>query len=159
MIEWLEHIDQELLLLINGWHSPLFDFICWNLSKAISLVPFYVITLYFLIKDYSLKKSLMLLGFMIVTLSITDIVSTQVFTALSPIIRKNITQLYCYRLRNYRDLETILEELAALIDKKTLLEIYQQATKEKHSFLYINLMESDINSMFSIRFDKRILID
>jgi len=90
---------------------------------------------------------------------ISTIVSTQVFTALSPIIRKNITQLYCYRLRNYRDLETILEELAALIDKKTLLEIYQQATKEKHSFLYINLIESDINSMFSIRFDKRILID
>jgi undecaprenyl-diphosphatase len=79
MIKWLEHIDQELLLLINGWHSPLFDFICWNLSKAISLVPFYVITLYFLIKDYSLKKSLILLGFMLVTLSITDIVSTQVF--------------------------------------------------------------------------------
>jgi hypothetical protein len=79
MIEWLEHIDQELLLLINGWHSPLFDIICWNLSKAISLVPFYVITLYFLIKDYSLKKSLALLGFMLVTLSITDIVSTQVF--------------------------------------------------------------------------------
>jgi hypothetical protein len=89
---------------------------------------------------------------------ISTIVSTQVFTALSPIIRKNITQLYTYRLRNYRDLETLLEELSALVEKKTLLEIYQQATKERHSFLYIDLMETDINKMFSIRFDKRILI-
>ena len=89
---------------------------------------------------------------------ISTIVSTQVFTALSPIIRKNITQLYAYRLRNYRDLETLLEELSALVDKKTLLEIYHEATKEKHSFLYIDLMETDINKMFSIRFDKRILI-
>jgi type II secretory pathway predicted ATPase ExeA len=90
---------------------------------------------------------------------ISTIVSTQVFTALSSIIRKNITQLYVYRLRNFRDLETLLEELSALVDKKTLLEIYQQATQEKHSFLYINLMETDLNKMFTIRFDKRILIE
>ena len=90
---------------------------------------------------------------------ISTIVSTQVLTSLSPIIRKNITQLYTYRLRNYRDLETRLEELSALVDKKTLVEIYHEATKEKHSFLYIDLMETDINKMFSIRFDKRILIE
>ncbi len=51
------------------------------------------------------------------------------------IVRKNITQLYRYRPRNRRDLETILEELAALVDKQASLEIYQPATKEKHAFL------------------------
>ncbi len=40
-------------------------------------------------------------------------VSTQVLTHSSPIIRKNITQLYCYRPRNCRDLETMLEKLSA----------------------------------------------
>ncbi len=50
---------------------------------------------------------------------ISTIVSTQVFTALSPTIRKHITQLYAFRLRHYRDLETLLEELSALVDKKT----------------------------------------
>ena len=34
-------------------------------------------------------------------LMISTITSTQVFNALSPIIRKNITQLYVYKLRNY----------------------------------------------------------
>ena len=29
--------------------------------------------------------------------------------------------------------------------KNTLLEIYNAATQDKYSFLYVNLMESDIN--------------
>ncbi len=63
---------------------------------------------------------------------------------------------YCYRLRHVCDLETMLEELSAWVDKKTLLEIYHEATKEKYSFLYIDLMEFELNNMFAIRFDERI---
>ena len=54
---------------------------------------------------------------------ISSITATQAYTALSPLIRKNATELYVYRLRNYRDLESVVEELAALYDKKTL-DIY-----------------------------------
>ena len=43
--------------------------------------------------------------------------------------------------------------------KKTLLEIYEKATEEKYSFLFVNLMESDINNIFKIRFDRKILVD
>ena len=43
--------------------------------------------------------------------------------------------------------------------KKTLLEIYELATEERFSFLFVNLMESDINKVFMIRYDKRIMID
>ena len=39
--------------------------------------------------------------------------------------------------------------------KKTLLEIYEKATEEKYSFLFVNLMESDINNVFKIRIDKK----
>ena len=70
---------------------------------------------------------------------VSSITSTQVFNALSPIIRKNATELYVYRLRNYRDLESLIEELSALYSKKTLLQLYNIATNEPHSFLYINL--------------------
>ena len=68
---------------------------------------------------------------------ISSITSTQVFTALSPIIRKNATELYIYRLRNYRDLESLLEELSALFDKKTLLELYNIATGEPHTYFLV----------------------
>ena len=67
----------------------------------------------------------------------------------------------------------MIEELSALLikknllvddkniqnAKKTLLEIYEKATEEKYSFLFVNLMESDINNIFKIRFDKKIMVD
>ncbi len=87
---------------------------------------------------------------------ISTITATQVLVALSPIIRKNATEIYVYRLRNYKDLESLLEELSALAPKKTLLDMYQLATSEPFSFWYINLMSKDIKKMFYIRFEKRL---
>ncbi len=43
--------------------------------------------------------------------------------------------------------------------KKTLLEIYEKATQKKYSFLFVNLMESDVNKVFMIRFERRILVN
>ena len=90
---------------------------------------------------------------------ISTITSTQVFNALSPIIRKNITQLYVYKLRNYKDLEAVLEELSALTDKKTLLDMYHMATKEPYSFWYINLVAKKVSDMFFIKFNQKLIIE
>lgn len=85
------------------------------------------------------------------------ITATQVFKALSPIIRKNITELYVYRLRNQNDLEAWVEEVSAIYDKQTLLQLYQIATAEPYSFLFINLMAKNKNEMFYLRFDKKLI--
>jgi hypothetical protein len=91
--------------------------------------------------------------------SMSTITSTQKFTALSPIIRVNATQLFIYRLRNYTDLQTFIDEVSALLkDKKTLLEIYSLATEQPYSFLYVNLLAKTVNNMFYINFDKKIEI-
>ena len=90
---------------------------------------------------------------------ISTITATQVFNALSPIIRKNATELYCYRLRNFRDLESLVEELSALCSKQDLMEMYKEATAEPYSFWYINLYAKNINDMFYIRFDHRFKLD
>ena len=55
---------------------------------------------------------------------ISTITSTQIHKGVSPIIRKSMTHLFIYRLRNYGDLEGTIEELSAIYDKKTLLQIY-----------------------------------
>ena len=89
---------------------------------------------------------------------ISTITATQVFTALSPTIRKNITELFVYRLRNYRDLETLLEELSALYPKKTLLDLYNLATDKPHSFLFINLVAKDKRKMFMENLDRYLVI-
>ena len=91
--------------------------------------------------------------------SISTIVSTQKFNAVAPIIRVNATFLCVYRLRNTKDLETFLEELSALIQRKELVEIYQLATKEPYSFLYINLVATRLNDTFFINFTKKISME
>ena len=90
---------------------------------------------------------------------ISTIVSTQKFTALHPIIRVNATELYVFRLRNYRDLEAFVEEVSALIDKKSLMEIYNLATAEAYSFLYVKLTAKKKNEIFMVKFNKRITIE
>jgi predicted AAA+ superfamily ATPase len=90
---------------------------------------------------------------------VSTITSTQVFNSLSPIIRKNATALYIYRLRNYRDLESLLEELSALYDKKTLMQLYETATSEPHSFWYINLMAKNKRDMFYMNYNKKLEVE
>ena len=75
--------------------------------------------------------------------NISVITATQTFKAVDTVICKNITALYCFRLRNQMELEAVVEEVSALANKKTLLEMYDLATKEPYSFLFINFMEKD----------------
>lgn len=87
---------------------------------------------------------------------ISTICSTQKFTALHPILRVNASELIVFRLRNYSDLITFLDEVCALIDKQTLLQVYNLATEEPYSFLYCNLTAKKKNDIFMINYGKKI---
>jgi hypothetical protein len=89
---------------------------------------------------------------------ISTIVATQKFTAIHPIIRVNATELYVYRLRNNKDLETFLDEVSGSINKKTLLDIYRLATKDPYSFLFCNLVAKKVEDMFYQNFNHKIVI-
>ena len=105
--------------------------------------------------------------------AINIITATQKFNALSPIIRVNSRQLFFFRLRNYKEIETMVEEVSAVLIKKSsvaeaknlaeakklMLEVYNIATEEPYSFLFINLMKADVNEMFYRRFDAKLVID
>ena len=54
---------------------------------------------------------------------ISTITSTQVYKQISPIVRKNMTHLFIYRLRNHGDLEAIVEEMSAVYDKNIITNI------------------------------------
>ena len=88
----------------------------------------------------------------------STVTKTQTVSALHPMIRVSATELYIYRLTNYKDLETFIEEVSAVADKKTLLELYHMATDEPYSFLYVKLTAKTKNDMFYIRFDKKLMI-
>ena len=59
--------------------------------------------------------------------------------------------------RNAKELASIIEELDAMVDRKTLMEMYRMATAEKHGFLYVNLL-NEKDQMFYKGFDQRFVL-
>ena len=90
---------------------------------------------------------------------VSTILSTQKYNAVSTIIRTNMDSMYLFRLRNANDLQAVIDELSALLDKKRLLEIYLKATEQRFSFLFIKLTAPNVNYMFYVKFDSRIMIN
>jgi len=84
-------------------------------------------------------------------------VLTQYYRLLSPAIRTNATHLACFRMRNLKDKIAIIEENAAIIDKKLLLQMYDTATSRPFGFLLILLTETDPNKIFYSSFDTRLI--
>ncbi len=62
-----------------------------------------------------------------------------------------------FRLRNRLELDAIIEELSAVYDKNTLMEMYELATREPYSFWYIHLAAKRREDMFFLRFEKRMI--
>ena len=56
MLELIEKLDQELLLLINGWNSPFFDSIMWQISHQLIWTPLYLFFLIFAFKKLNIKQ-------------------------------------------------------------------------------------------------------
>ena len=63
----------------------------------------------------------------------------------------------CFRMRNWKDKDTILTELSAWVDRKTLEEMYDTATRDKHSFLYVNHLAGDLSKTFYWNFDRKLI--
>jgi hypothetical protein len=88
---------------------------------------------------------------------ITWIVSSQVVKLVGTIIRKSCRAMCVWRLRNYKEVETLCEELSGVYDKNTLLEMYRAATAEPYSFLFIRLDAKTRQEMFYLRFEQRLV--
>ena len=64
------------------------------------------------------------------------------------VTRKNMPDLYIFRLRNHSDMEVWLEEMSAIYDKNVLMQLYRIATDKPHGFLYIKVNAKDKKDMF-----------
>ena len=76
---------------------------------------------------------------------------------LGSVLRVNAQAMVIFRLRNKLELDAIIEELSAVYDKRTLLEMYMLATTQPYSFWYINLAAKRREDMFWLRFEQRMI--
>lgn len=86
MIEWLEGIDRELLLAINGAHHPILDEIMWIISAKFTWIPLYVFLVYLAYQQFGRNGMLLFLGCILVCVALADLSSVHLF--------KNIFQRY-----------------------------------------------------------------
>ena len=83
----------------------------------------------------------------------------QKYKGVSNIIRLNTNDMYVFKLRNQGDLDSFLEEVSALSDKKTIEKIYRYATDQAYGFVYIKLGAKNPNDMFYASLKTNIKID
>ena len=88
---------------------------------------------------------------------ISTIISTQKWKAISPAIRRQATALMIFRLRSQMELDAVVEEISALVDRKSVLAMYREATAEPFHFLYVRLEAKRPEDMFFKNFDTPLL--
>ena len=74
-------------------------------------------------------------------------------TAIPRIIRLNCSHYIIFRLSQKSERDAILDEFSALVPMDVLNEIYDKATNERFSFLYIDRTKHDINQIFHKKFN------
>ena len=79
MFEYLESIDRSIVLAVNGWNTPFLDQFFWVVTQTITWIPFYILLLYFVHKNYGTKTMFLFLGIAVVMIAVVDSTTTILF--------------------------------------------------------------------------------
>jgi len=79
MLDYLEHIDRELFLFLNGCHTPLVDSIMWYISTTWLWIPVYLFFLYYAFTKAGWKMVLLLLLGIVCCVTLADLISVHGF--------------------------------------------------------------------------------
>ena len=78
-IEWIEALDIQLLLLINGLSSPFLDDLMWTLSSKLFGVPFYLIFIYILFKNKPFRSAIICTFLLVLVVVLSDLTAKYCF--------------------------------------------------------------------------------
>ena len=74
MLEFLQHIDEQLLLFVNGQHSPYFDLVMSAFSGRFVWIPMYLSIAYLLFQNLNWKEALLYVAVIGAAIAATDMV-------------------------------------------------------------------------------------
>jgi undecaprenyl-diphosphatase len=81
MLEQLKQWDQELLLWLNGFHSPGMDPIMFWVTKTEFWIPLYLLLLYLIFRDHK-KAGWYILAGLILSLALSDLITYRIMKPL-----------------------------------------------------------------------------
>jgi undecaprenyl-diphosphatase len=102
MIDWLEEIDRQIVITINGWHSPIFDQFMWLISTKYIWIPFYILILVFIYKRKGLIPSLLFLSCALFLVLVSDYLSVHAFKEVFQRYRPSHNLLLSEKLHFYK---------------------------------------------------------
>lgn len=79
MIEYFEEIDRQIVLVINGLHTPFLDEVMWWISAKITWIPLYLLIAFFAYKNLSRKNFILFIVLVVGAVALTDLVSVHLF--------------------------------------------------------------------------------
>lgn len=78
-IEWIEALDIQLLLLINGLSSPFLDNLMWTFSSKLFGVPFYLIFILILFKNKPFRSAITCTFLLVLVVVLSDLTAKYCF--------------------------------------------------------------------------------
>ena len=72
MLETLQQLDQQLLLTLNGLHSPYWDSFMWLFTGRFIWIPMYATILYILCKNFNVYVTLLTAVAIALTITYAD---------------------------------------------------------------------------------------
>ncbi len=82
MLETLQHLDQQLLLTLNGIHSPFGDNFMWIVSAKLTWVPMYATLLYILWRNFNWRVTVITVVAIALTITYADQICASVIRPL-----------------------------------------------------------------------------
>lgn len=79
MIEFLEALDKDIILAVNGCNTPFLDSLMWIVSGKYTWIPFYFLLVYLFWKKTGVKQTLLFLLTAILVIAIVDLSSVHLF--------------------------------------------------------------------------------
>lgn len=86
-------------------------------------------------------------------LKMTVLISTQYYLDMVPSARQQIDVFLLYKGQTEEKLEAIYKDADLSIDYNVFQHLYEDATKEKHNFLYIAAREDEFRHNYNMKYD------
>ncbi|HUX54626.1 MAG TPA: phosphatase PAP2 family protein [Williamwhitmania sp.] len=78
MLDYLINLDKQLLLFLNGLHSPFWDWMMFWISYKFTFIPLYAAVIFFFFKKFG-RTGWIILVMAILTLTLSDQISVHLF--------------------------------------------------------------------------------
>jgi undecaprenyl-diphosphatase len=105
MIDWLEQIDRQVVLSVNGLHTPFLDQVMWLISSRLIWVPFYIFLLVLVYRSKKTVPTILFLVSILLLVVVSDYLSVHAFKEVFQRYRPShnlmlIDKLHFYKLSN-----------------------------------------------------------